>query len=76
MTSYVLIALLEDQVSSTTTSVDNAIKKGVAYLKSQLPQVTDDYILAMIAYALTLAGDAEANTAFNRLLTTAIIKGT
>jgi hypothetical protein len=57
------------------TRIATARDKAVAYLKQQLPQITDDYILAMTAYALTLARDSDGDTAFTRLLGDAVTKG-
>ena len=55
--------------------VTTAKSKAIAYLKQQLPHLTDDYILAMTTYALTLAGDSAAASAFTRLLGNAVVKG-
>ena len=49
--------------------------KAIAYLKRELPHITDDYILAMTTYALTLAGDSSASSAFARLTSDAVVKG-
>ena len=64
--------LCHQGISQRVTTAKN---KAIAYLKHELPHLTDDYILAMTTYALTLAGDSAAASAFTRLLGHAVVKG-
>lgn len=77
LTAFVLIALLEnnDLHGSISTRVADAQTKAIAYLKQQLPTLTDDYILALTTYALTLAHDASSRTAFATLQSHAVVEG-
>jgi len=76
LTAFVLISLLEnnDLPGGIGQRIQSAQTKAINYLKQQLPGITDDYILSMTVYALTLAQDAGATAAFNRLLADATTK--
>ncbi|XP_076446304.1 CD109 antigen-like [Babylonia areolata] len=69
LTAFVLISLLEnsDIQGSLSQHVQEAKVKAVTFLKGQLPTVTDDYLLAVVTYALTLASDPTAPAALQRL---------
>ncbi|XP_076447000.1 CD109 antigen-like [Babylonia areolata] len=69
LTAFVLISLLEnsDIQGGLSQRVQEAKVKAVTFLKGQLPTVTDDYLLAMVTYALTLASDPTAPAALQRL---------
>nr|KAG5689536.1 hypothetical protein BaRGS_008911 [Batillaria attramentaria] len=56
--------------------VKDAQVKAVDYLKQQLPSITDNYVLAIVSYALALAGDPAARTTLTRLENNAIVEGT
>ncbi|KAK7492650.1 hypothetical protein BaRGS_00016129, partial [Batillaria attramentaria] len=77
LTAFVLIALLEnnDLQGGISQRVTAAETKAIAYLKQELPTVTDDYILAIVSYALTLAQDSAAQSAFANLEGHAIVEG-
>ncbi|XP_058126741.1 thioester-containing protein 1 allele S3-like [Anopheles coustani] len=52
LTSYVLIALLENRNARVTHS--GVISRGIQYIKSSMPQVSDNYDLSIAIYALML----------------------
>nr|AVP12646.1 CD109 antigene-like protein 1 [Littorina littorea] len=76
LTAFVLIALLEnnDLQGSISQRVSAATTEAIKYLMGKLPTVTDDYILAMTTYALTLAGDTGAASSFSTLVSHAVVK--
>ena len=62
MTAYVIVGLVEARSAGTAIN-DDAIKKGAAWLRQYVPRSRPAPDLeAYIAYALTLADDAEAAT--------------
>ncbi|KAK7474917.1 hypothetical protein BaRGS_00033804, partial [Batillaria attramentaria] len=65
LTAFVLISLLEN----------NAQVKALDYLKQQLPSITDTYVLAIVSYALALAGDPASTSALARLESKAVVEG-
>ncbi|PVD34967.1 hypothetical protein C0Q70_06248 [Pomacea canaliculata] len=69
LTAFVLISLLEnnDLPPAVNSLIEGAKLKAISYLKQNLHTITDDYLLAMTTYALTLARDPSAETAFTRL---------
>nr|KAG5689527.1 hypothetical protein BaRGS_008902 [Batillaria attramentaria] len=56
--------------------VRDAQVKAVDYLKQQLPSITDNYVLAIVSYALALAGDPASTSALARLESKAVVEGT
>ena len=46
--------------------------KAVAYLENQLDQTDDPYAVALIAYALEMAGSPQAAAAYDKLMKLAI----
>ncbi|KAL8605629.1 hypothetical protein ACOMHN_066324 [Nucella lapillus] len=76
LTAFVVISLLEnsDMQGGLSQRVQQAKNKAVGYLKHQLPSISDDYILAMATYALTLASDPAAPAALQRLAGHAVTK--
>ncbi|KAK7474938.1 hypothetical protein BaRGS_00033825, partial [Batillaria attramentaria] len=75
LTAFVLISLLENNGQGARQRVKDAQVKAVDYLKHQLPTITDNYVLAIVSYALTLAGDPAARTTLTRLENNAIVEG-
>ncbi|KAK7473597.1 hypothetical protein BaRGS_00035144, partial [Batillaria attramentaria] len=49
--------------------------KALDYLKQQLPSITDTYVLAIVSYALALAGDPASTSALARLESKAVVEG-
>ncbi|XP_067663894.1 CD109 antigen-like isoform X3 [Haliotis asinina] len=74
LTAYVLIALLEndDLTGNVQQRINKASTKAVQFLENQTP--TDDYSLAIITYALQLAGSTKADSSFATLNSHAIVK--
>ncbi|XP_046542511.1 LOW QUALITY PROTEIN: CD109 antigen-like [Haliotis rubra] len=74
LTAYVLIALLEnnDLPRDVQQRIREATNKAVRFLENQTP--TDDYALAIMTYALQLAGSIKANDLFDTLNSHAIVK--
>ena len=66
------LPLCHQGISQRVTTAKN---KAITYLKHELAHISDDYILAMTTYALTLAADPAASSAFTRLLNDAVVKG-
>ncbi|MEQ2166567.1 hypothetical protein GOODEAATRI_029644 [Goodea atripinnis] len=65
LTSFVLIALLEDVVIRYATQVSAA----VTYLETRLAHgVSSNYSLSLLTYALALAGSSSSQTALNLLI--------
>lgn len=62
-------------VQAVNSLIEGAKLKAISYLKQNLHTITDNYLLAMTTYALTLARDPSAETAFTRLQEHAIVKG-
>ncbi|KAK7473610.1 hypothetical protein BaRGS_00035157, partial [Batillaria attramentaria] len=75
LTAFVLISLLENNAQGARQRVKDAQVKAVDYLKQQLPSITDNYVLAIVSYALALAGDPAARTTLTRLENNAIVEG-
>nr|KAG5689528.1 hypothetical protein BaRGS_008903 [Batillaria attramentaria] len=55
--------------------VRDAQVKALDYLKQQLPSITDTYVLAIVSYALALAGDPASTSALARLESKAVVEG-
>ncbi|XP_067661520.1 CD109 antigen-like [Haliotis asinina] len=74
LTAYVLIALLEndDLPRDVQQQIREATIKAVQFLENQTP--TDDYALAIMTYALQLAGSTKANDLFDTLNSHAIVR--
>ena len=49
--------------------------KARRYLEQQISSVTDDYVLAIASYALSLSRSSAAGTTFTKLNNDAIVKG-
>jgi CD109 antigen len=82
LTAYVLIALLENfedrpnNADSLTSQLRDAIDKATRRLIGEIENVkTDAYAMALMTYALTLAGDDNADAALGYLNDLAIEKG-
>lgn len=60
---------------SIREKIQNAAMKARIYLESQINTVTDEYVLAIASYALSLAGSSQADAAFAKLNNDAIVKG-
>ncbi|KFB36249.1 thioester-containing protein 1 [Anopheles sinensis] len=65
LTSYVVIAFLENRNAKVTHAY--AISKGIQYIKSNLPDVSDNYVLSIATYALMLH-DKTANALWLKTL--------
>ncbi|XP_060089077.1 CD109 antigen [Heteronotia binoei] len=64
LTAYIMAALLEYQ----TNQYDNSIRKALNFLEMKLNEgISDNYTLALVTYALSLAKSIEAKTALNIL---------
>ncbi|MBP1706570.1 MAG: hypothetical protein H6Q39_294 [Chloroflexi bacterium] len=61
LTAYVAIALME-------AGEKNASSRAVSYLAGRLDQTDDPYTVALMTYALELAGSNQAETAYNKLM--------
>jgi CD109 antigen len=61
LTAYVAIAL---KLAGDTSGVD----KAVTYLEKQLAGSDDPYTIAILAYALELAGSSQVQTAYDKLM--------
>ncbi|XP_048243512.1 CD109 antigen-like isoform X3 [Haliotis rufescens] len=74
LTAYVLIALLEnnDLVGNVQQRIRTATTKALQFLENETP--ADDYSLAIITYALQLAGSTKTDTSFATLNSHAIVK--
>ncbi|XP_071088378.1 CD109 antigen-like [Haliotis cracherodii] len=74
LTAYVLIALLEnnDLPRAVQQRIRKATTKAVRFLENETP--TDDYALAIMTYALQLAGSNKADSLFDTLNSHAIVK--
>ncbi|XP_071088366.1 CD109 antigen-like isoform X1 [Haliotis cracherodii] len=74
LTAYVLIALLEnnDLVGNVQQRIHTATTKALQFLENETP--ADDYSLAIITYALQLAGSTKTDTSFATLNSHAIVK--
>ncbi|XP_067660553.1 CD109 antigen-like [Haliotis asinina] len=74
LTAYVLVALLEndDLTRSVQQSINGAKANAVQFLENQTP--TDDYSLAIITYALQLAGSNKADSSFATLNSHVVVK--
>ena len=73
-TAYVLTTLLESQTYAAeleTTSVASAVNKARAYVENSINSITDNYTLAISAYALQLAKSSMAPRALQLLLSRA-----
>ncbi|MEQ2213749.1 hypothetical protein XENOCAPTIV_020293 [Xenoophorus captivus] len=69
LTSFVLIALLEDVVIRVSAAV--------TYLETRLAHgVSSNYSLSLLTYALALAGSSSSQTALNLLIKRADMRGT
>ncbi|KAM4529281.1 LOW QUALITY PROTEIN: CD109 antigen [Fundulus diaphanus] len=67
LTSYVLIALLED--SDTRAQYATQVSAALSYLETRLDQgVSSNYSLSLLTYALALAGSPASQTAVNHLI--------
>ncbi|XP_068199390.1 CD109 antigen [Antennarius striatus] len=67
LTAYVLMALLEDDAIRAQYSV--AVASAVSYLEARLdPEVSSNYSLALLTYALALANSSLANNASLKLI--------
>ncbi|XP_015234471.1 PREDICTED: CD109 antigen-like [Cyprinodon variegatus] len=73
LTSYVLIALLEDDV--VRARYDSQVTAARFYLEARLAQgVSSNYSLSLLTYALALAGSPASLTALNQLIGRAEIR--
>ncbi|XP_038161295.1 CD109 antigen [Cyprinodon tularosa] len=73
LTSYVLIALLEDDV--VRARYDSQVTAARFYLEARLAQgVSSNYSLGLLTYALALAGSPASLTALNQLIGRAEIR--
>ncbi|XP_058116223.1 thioester-containing protein 1 allele S3-like [Anopheles ziemanni] len=66
LTSYVLIAFLENENAKLTHQ--NVIARGVQYVAGLLPQVNDLYDLSIATYAMWLSGHHSKEYFINRLI--------
>ncbi|XP_067144276.1 CD109 antigen-like [Centruroides vittatus] len=69
LTAHVLITLCEvnDLVGDLRIEVASAKKRATAYLETQLPDLNHPYEVAIVTYALMLAGSADAQVGFSKL---------
>ncbi|XP_058818752.1 thioester-containing protein 1 allele R1-like [Topomyia yanbarensis] len=70
LTSYVMIAFLENADIATEHRLK--LKKTAQYLASNFPYITDEYDLALTAYAMTLYNHPDREDYLNKLLETSI----
>ncbi len=68
LTAYVAVALLE---SGEQAASSNA----VAYLEQELDGIGDPYAAAIVSYALELAGSSQADAAYDKLMSMAVVGG-
>ena len=64
LTAYVAIALLESGEQSASS-------KAIEYLEGELDGTDDPYTVAIVSYALELAGSSEADAAYDKLMSMA-----
>lgn len=55
--------------------INKAISLATTYLEQQAMRSSDDYVLALSSYALTLAHSSQADAVYQRLNNDAIIAG-
>ncbi|XP_052773206.1 CD109 antigen-like [Mya arenaria] len=68
LTAYVLISLLEARsVQGVAIKISAAQAKSQTYLEGQISQITNVYDLAIVGYALQMAGSSKANDVWTKL---------
>ncbi|XP_052770025.1 CD109 antigen-like isoform X2 [Mya arenaria] len=68
LTAYVLISLLEARsAQGVATKISAAQAKSQTYLEGQISQITNVYDLAIVGYALQMAGSSKANDVWTKL---------
>jgi CD109 antigen len=65
LTAYISAALME-------AGEKNGSARAVAYLENQIDQTDDPYALALISYALEMAGSAKTGVAYDKLMKSAV----
>uniref|UniRef100_A0A182NGI1 TEP1-F n=1 Tax=Anopheles dirus TaxID=7168 RepID=A0A182NGI1_9DIPT len=68
LTSYVMIAFLENSHSFKSDKVKSMIDKSVNYVAGLLPNITDVYDLSMATYAMLLHNHSNKAIALNKLI--------
>ena len=71
LTAHVLIALeevMQNLQGSQKVHASTAKQRGLAYLEKCLPEISDDYQLSIVTYALAILKSPQADIAFGRLM--------
>nr|XP_022294895.1 CD109 antigen-like [Crassostrea virginica] len=76
LTAFVLISLLEnkDLKAGVFQRIQAASQKAVIYLEKTVSILSDNYAMAIVSYALTLANSSSASVVFTRLNSVAVVK--
>nr|XP_022294874.1 CD109 antigen-like [Crassostrea virginica] len=76
LTAFVLISLLEnkDLKGGVFQRIQAASQKAVIYLEKTVSILSDNYAMAIVSYALTLANSSSASVVFTRLNSVAVVK--
>uniref|UniRef100_A0A182NVA5 TEP1-F n=1 Tax=Anopheles dirus TaxID=7168 RepID=A0A182NVA5_9DIPT len=69
LTSYVMIAFLENPTVRANNNTKNVINRGVNYVARKLSSISDAYDLSLATYALWLYNHTAKETALDKLIT-------